>query len=136
LTLAETLPDPSTPCPVEEAIRHSDREFLERLLTQLTSAQRMVIRLRFGLDDGCARTLEEVAQLVGYVRQGIHRIETAALLKLRQHARFDRMKNLPGMARAEYLTGFGVSPAKGSPPDRAGCKGVGASRCDALIAKS
>jgi RNA polymerase primary sigma factor len=88
LSLAEILPDETVAAPDREAARQSDREFVETLVGNLTALEQRVIRLRFGLDDGCARTLEEIARLLGYVRQGIHRIESAALAKLRQHARF------------------------------------------------
>jgi RNA polymerase primary sigma factor len=87
-TLEETLPDQTVATPDEAAIRKSDLEFVESLLASLTPCQQRVIRLRFGLDDGCAHTLEEVALLLGYVRQGIHRLETTALSKLAHHARF------------------------------------------------
>jgi RNA polymerase primary sigma factor len=87
-TLAETIPDENTATPDSAASQNSDLEFIEKLLDELTPCQQQVIRLRFGLDDGCSRTLEEVALLLGYVRQGIHRIEAGALSKLRQHARF------------------------------------------------
>ena len=88
LTLAEVIADETVPTPDQAAVRQSDHEFIECLLSALTPCQQQVIRLRFGLDDGCGRTLEEVARILGYVRQGIHRLETVALAKLRQHARF------------------------------------------------
>lgn len=88
LTLAEVIPDENSPAPDLEAARNSDRELVERLLTALTPDEQRVIRLRFGLDDGCTRTFEEVGRLLGYCRQGVHRLQTVALGKLRQRARF------------------------------------------------
>jgi len=86
--LQEILADPSMPTPLEQVEARSDREFIEELLVCLTGCEKRVMRLRYGLDDGCARTLDEVAQCLGYVRQGIHRLEQSALKKLRQHVRF------------------------------------------------
>jgi RNA polymerase primary sigma factor len=88
LTLAEVIPDENLPAPDCEAARHSDREFVDHMLATLTPGEQRVLRLRFGLDDGCVRTCQEVGQLLGYGRQNIHRIESAALDKLRRHARF------------------------------------------------
>jgi RNA polymerase primary sigma factor len=87
LTLAEAIPDETFPAPDREAALHSDREFVDRLITVLSPAEQKVIRLRFGLDDGCHRTLGQVGQLLGYGRQGIHRLQSVALAKLRQRAR-------------------------------------------------
>ena len=88
LTLAEVIPDETSPTPDREAALHSDREFVERLMVVLAPAEQQVIRLRFGLEDGCHRTLREVGQLLGYGRQGIHRLQSIALAKLRQRAHF------------------------------------------------
>jgi RNA polymerase primary sigma factor len=88
LTLAEAIPDETSPAPDREATLHSDREFVDGLIAVLSPAEQKVIRLRFGLDDGCHRTLEQVGQLLGYGRQGIHRLQSVALAKLRQRARF------------------------------------------------
>ena len=85
--LAEVLPDEHSPAPDERLARRSDCEFAARLLATLRPAEQRVLRLRFGFGDGCERTLEEVGQELGYVRQGIHRIESVALAKLRQRVR-------------------------------------------------
>ena len=88
LTLAEVIPDENSPRPDREAASGSDRQFAQRLLAVLNPRERQVIRLRFGLDDGYGRTLAETGRLLGYGRQGIHRIESVALGKMRQHAQF------------------------------------------------
>jgi len=88
LTLAEAIPDETSAGPDHEAALHSDRNLVERLLPALSPAEQQVIRLRYGLDDGGHRSLGEVGQLLGYSRQGIHRLESVALAKLRQRARF------------------------------------------------
>jgi len=87
LTLAETLSDGNTPTPDQEAEGRSDRQFLLSLLKILSPLEQKVIRLRYGLEDGIAHTLEEIGKSLGYVRQGIHRLENAALERLRKHAR-------------------------------------------------
>jgi RNA polymerase primary sigma factor len=94
LTLAEVIADDSLPTPDSAAAQHSDREYIDGLLATLNPRERQVIRLRFGLEDGYEHTFEEVGQILGYVRQGIHRIETVALAKLRKHARFLRLGDL------------------------------------------
>ncbi len=86
VTLAEAIPDESSPAPDREAALRSDREFLNELLPALSLAEAQVIRLRFGLEDGCHRTLEEVGQRLGYCRQAIHRLQSVALAKLRRRA--------------------------------------------------
>lgn len=84
--LADILPHEQTPAPDQELARRDEREFVERLLATLKPREQQVLRLRFGLDDGHERTLEEVGRELGYVRQGIHRIESLALAKLRRRA--------------------------------------------------
>ena len=91
LTLAEVILDENSPRPDVEAGSLSDLEFAQGLLTVLTPREQKVIRLRFGLDDGSSHTLGQIGDLLGYVRQGIHRIESVALAKMRRHARFLRI---------------------------------------------
>ena len=86
VTLEEVIPDEAALAPDGEAIRGSDREFIESLMSALSPTEQTAIRLRFGLDDGEARTLDEVGQSLGYGRQGVHRLEKSALAKLRARA--------------------------------------------------
>jgi RNA polymerase primary sigma factor len=86
-TLAETLADEQVEPPDETLARRSDRAYAEALLAQLRPRDARVLRLRFGLDDGCERSLEEVARSVGLVRQRVHQIEAASLNWLRNRAR-------------------------------------------------
>ncbi len=88
LTLSETIPDQHAAAPDREAERDSDRQFALSLLKILSPTEQRVIRLRYGLEDGIPHTLQEVGRVLGYVRQGIHRLETAALKRLRKHASF------------------------------------------------
>jgi RNA polymerase primary sigma factor len=88
LSLAEVILDENSPRPDVQAASLSDFEFAQCLLAVLTPREQQVIRLHFGLDDGGTHTLAEIGGLLGYVRQGIHRIESVALAKMRRHARF------------------------------------------------
>jgi RNA polymerase primary sigma factor len=105
LTLAEAIPDENSPTPDRQAALHSDREFVDRLLPVLSPAQQKVIRLRFGLDDGCHRTLGQVGRLLGYGRQAIHRLQSVALAKLRQRARFLQAARVKPEARGSKVEG-------------------------------
>jgi RNA polymerase primary sigma factor len=96
LTLGDGLADERTLPPDLALVRRGDCEFAGQLLTLLKPREQQVLRLRFGLEDGCQRSLDEVGRKLGYVRQGIHRIESAALDKLRRHALFTaRVRRCP-----------------------------------------
>ena len=86
MTLEEIIPDEAAPAPDREAIRGGDRELINSLLAQLTATEQTAIRLRYGLEDGVSRTLEEVGRSLGCGRQGAHRVEQAALAKMRAGA--------------------------------------------------
>jgi len=70
-------------------------EIAEVLLT-LTEREEKVIRLRFGLEDGKSRTLEEVGQMFGVTRERIRQIEAKALRKLRHPSRSRKLKDYMG----------------------------------------
>ncbi|MEZ1978456.1 sigma-70 family RNA polymerase sigma factor, partial [Staphylococcus aureus] len=65
----------------------------EDVLDTLTDREENVLRLRFGLDDGRARTLEEVGKVFGVTRERIRQIEAKALRKLRHPSRSKRLKD-------------------------------------------
>jgi hydroxyethylthiazole kinase-like uncharacterized protein yjeF len=69
------------------------KEQLEEVLDTLTPREEKVLRLRFGLDDGRARTLEEVGQNFGVTRERIRQIEAKALRKLRHPSRSHKLKD-------------------------------------------
>jgi RNA polymerase primary sigma factor len=92
--LAETLADEQAEPPDETLAQKSDRAYAEALLAQLGPRDARVLRLRFGFDDGCERSLEEVARSVGLVRQRVHQIEAASLSSLRNRARLAEL-NFP-----------------------------------------
>ena len=66
---------------------------MEDVLSTLTEREENVLRLRFGLDDGRNRTLEEVGQIFGVTRERIRQIEAKALRKLRHPSRSKRLKD-------------------------------------------
>jgi RNA polymerase primary sigma factor len=85
--LGDFVPDEEVRSPVDAASNLVLREQLEQLLGQLNPREREVLKLRFGLDDGYPRTLEEVGQQFNVTRERIRQIEAKALKKLRHPAR-------------------------------------------------
>jgi RNA polymerase primary sigma factor len=69
------------------------REQVEDVLASLTSRERRVLQLRFGLEDGRSRTLEEVGREFGVTRERIRQIEAKALRKLRHPSRSRKLKD-------------------------------------------
>ena len=91
--LGDFVEDPDAKAPVEEASYTLLREQLDEVLKTLTEREQKVLRLRFGLDDGRARTLEEVGQIFGVTRERIRQIEAKALRKLRHPSRSKKLKD-------------------------------------------
>jgi len=87
LELAQTLADPQSAAPFEALEEQEERVLLHQLLQTLEPRAALVLRLRFGLDDGRQRTLEEVGQRVGLVRQRVQQIEASSLQRLRKRGR-------------------------------------------------
>ena len=75
------------------------------MLDSLTGRERRVLQLRFGLEDGRARTLEEVGKEFNVTRERIRQIEAKALRKLRHPSRSPQAQGLPGVARASGAGG-------------------------------
>ena len=69
------------------------KEELSGVLLTLTEREEQVLRLRFGLDDGCCKTLEEVGQMFGVTRERIRQIEAKALRKLRHPSRSKKLRD-------------------------------------------
>ncbi|NMA55769.1 MAG: RNA polymerase sigma factor RpoD [Firmicutes bacterium] len=91
--LGDFIEDQEAPSPVEAASFALLREQLEEVLETLTPREKRVLRLRFGLEDGRARTLEEVGQTFGVTRERIRQIEAKALRKLRHPSRSRKLKD-------------------------------------------
>lgn len=91
--LGDFIQDEDALAPAEAASAQLLREQLEHSLDTLTPREEKVLRLRFGLDDGRARTLEEVGQIFGVTRERIRQIEAKALRKLRHPSRSKRLKD-------------------------------------------
>lgn len=91
--LGDFIPDEEAQAPADAAAYRLLREQLEDVLETLTPREEKVLRLRFGLDDGKPRTLEEVGQVFGVTRERIRQIEAKALRKLRHPSRSKKLKD-------------------------------------------
>jgi RNA polymerase primary sigma factor len=91
--LGDFIEDHEARAPAEEASFTLLREQLDEVLKTLTDREQKVLRLRFGLDDGRARTLEEVGQKFGVTRERIRQIEAKTLRKLRHPSRSKKLKD-------------------------------------------
>jgi RNA polymerase primary sigma factor len=92
-SLGDFIEDETMPGPAEETSRQLLREQMKDILDSLTTRERRVLRLRFGLDDGQSRTLEEVGQKLGVTRERVRQIEAKALRKLRYPLRSRKLKD-------------------------------------------
>ncbi|MDO4621540.1 MAG: RNA polymerase sigma factor RpoD [Eubacteriales bacterium] len=91
--LGDFIQDENVPVPAEAAAFTMLKEQLEEVLGTLTEREQKVLRLRFGLDDGRARTLEEVGKEFNVTRERIRQIEAKALRKLRHPSRSRKLKD-------------------------------------------
>lgn len=91
--LGDFIPDDDAPAPSELASFMLLKEQLMGVLDTLTSREEKVLRLRFGLDDGRPRTLEEVGKVFNVTRERIRQIEAKALRKLRHPSRSKKLKD-------------------------------------------
>lgn len=91
--LGDFIPDDEAPAPADAASHTMLREQLIEVLDTLTPREEQVLRLRFGLDDGRTRTLEEVGKVFNVTRERIRQIEAKALRKLRHPSRSRKLKD-------------------------------------------
>ena len=91
--LGDFIEDQDALAPADAAAYKLLKEQLEDVLDTLTEREENVLRLRFGLDDGRTRTLEEVGKVFGVTRERIRQIEAKALRKLRHPSRSKRLKD-------------------------------------------
>ena len=94
--LGDFIPDETNMSPEDFAVNELLKDEISEVLLTLTEREEKVIRLRFGLEDGRPRTLEEVGQLFGVTRERIRQIEAKALRKLRHPSRSRKLKDYLG----------------------------------------
>ena len=91
--LGDFIPDDDAPAPADAASHTLLKETLGNVLDSLTPREEKVLRLRFGLEDGRSRTLEEVGKEFNVTRERIRQIEAKALRKLRHPSRSKKLKD-------------------------------------------
>ncbi|WP_104815999.1 RNA polymerase sigma factor [Kitasatospora sp. MMS16-BH015] len=92
VALGDLIEDADAASPVESAAFLLLREHLDAVLATLAERERQVVQLRYGLDDGRPRTLEEIGHLFGVTRERIRQIEAKTLAKLRDHAFAEQLR--------------------------------------------
>lgn len=91
--LGDFIPDEDAPVPAEAAAYSLLKEQIEEVLNTLNDREQKVLKLRFGLEDGRARTLEEVGKEFDVTRERIRQIEAKALRKLRHPSRSKKLRD-------------------------------------------
>jgi RNA polymerase primary sigma factor len=91
--LGDFIPDEDAPAPAEAAAYSLLKEQIEEVLSSLNEREQKVLKLRFGLEDGRARTLEEVGKEFDVTRERIRQIEAKALRKLRHPSRSKKLRD-------------------------------------------
>ncbi len=90
--LGDFVEDKTSEMPDQRVLRESLKNALNMVLSELTDREKQVIKLRFGFDDGVARTLEEVGNIYNVTRERIRQIECKAIEKLRHPIRIKRLQ--------------------------------------------
>jgi RNA polymerase primary sigma factor len=81
--ISEVVADPNAAAPFDRLIRENDRELVKAVLATLTPRESTILAMRFGLDDGRPKTLEEIGEKLGVTRERIRQIQEEALHKMR-----------------------------------------------------
>ena len=81
--IAEVVADPNAAAPFDRLIREGDAKMVQTFLATLTSRENTILAMRFGLDDGRPKTLEEIGERLGVTRERIRQIQEEALQKMR-----------------------------------------------------
>ena len=122
--LGDFIQDDNVPVPAEAAAFTLLKEQLVEVLGTLTEREQKVLRLRFGLDDGRARTLEEVGKEFNVTRERIRQIEAKALRKLRHPSRSRKLKDFLDEGRSHAVVQedaeAGLAGDRGEPAGRCG----------------
>ncbi|MDP9071665.1 MAG: RNA polymerase sigma factor RpoD [Actinomycetota bacterium] len=92
-SLGDVIEDQAAVVPADAAARALLNEAVKQALSELSDREKLVVRLRFGLDDGQVRTLEEVGREFGVTRERIRQIESKVLAKLRHPIRSQRLRD-------------------------------------------
>ncbi|SCK19385.1 RNA polymerase primary sigma factor [Streptomyces sp. ScaeMP-e48] len=92
VSFGDLIEDGDAASPVESAAFLLLREHLEAVLSTLGERERKVVQLRYGLEDGRPRTLEEIGRIFGVTRERIRQIESKTLSRLRDHAFADQLR--------------------------------------------
>ena len=93
-TISDLLPDEEQSSPEDELLVNSDKESLEKVLNTLTEREKLVIQLRYGLNDGTEYTLADIGRRLGISRERVRQIEDEALRKLRHPTREPLLKEI------------------------------------------
>ena len=93
-TISDLLPDEEQSSPEDELLLNSDKESLEKVLNTLTEREKLVIQLRYGLNDGTEYTLADIGRRLGISRERVRQIEDEALRKLRHPTREPLLKEI------------------------------------------
>jgi RNA polymerase primary sigma factor len=81
--ISEVVADPNAAAPFDRLIQETDRNLVRKVLTTLTPREGKILAMRFGLDDGKSKTLEEIGERMGVTRERIRQIQEEALKKMR-----------------------------------------------------
>ena len=81
--ISEVVADPNAAAPFDQLIRENDSKLVKEVLATLTPRENTILAMRFGLDDGTPKTLEEIGEQLGVTRERIRQIQEEALKKMR-----------------------------------------------------